>query len=271
MFSCDFDPEELPAPIEPRLLLPGHRYAPSATQGEFKNEGRSFDHADQIDDESSFCAAEDRFDSSTNDVEMPVPDASDDPPDVRYPSKDRNANNLVNAASYRTAFTEVIGTSQHLDEMPRMHTPLEETLAQQREQQLMLEGLLRPSRADQPQTQKDSQHQQFIATACASESARDAVHAGQPEIPTGLPVQQQRPQKRPVQAGSYHPVPRFIRPSMPNIQRSRLPVLAPQRRSGPPPPLQQSSSGQPPPISGQQMESSSGRNASWTVKGESTR
>ncbi|CDI82307.1 hypothetical protein, conserved [Eimeria praecox] len=32
VFSCDFDPEELPAPPDPRLLLPGQRYASSSSQ-----------------------------------------------------------------------------------------------------------------------------------------------------------------------------------------------------------------------------------------------
>lgn len=33
VFSCDFDPEDLPAPPDLQLLLPGQRYAPSLAQG----------------------------------------------------------------------------------------------------------------------------------------------------------------------------------------------------------------------------------------------
>lgn len=187
MFSCDFDPEQLPLPRDPRLQLQGQRYAPSAANRESKEEGSS-----------EQPVPTDECQSASTDRQLNR--AADGEHEQNTPSKPGNDTTVLSdvpeATGSGTAHT------QSPRDIPTAGSPVAETRAQQREHQLMLERRLSlGTRA----ASGPSQLQTFLPPQPAAILAGNNQHAG-----NSVSLEQQEAVGRIPEQHQRHQVPPFI-------------------------------------------------------------
>lgn len=243
VFSCDFRPEELPPPPDPRLLLAGQRYASQEPVG---TSGGDTGALEQTGENNRFaCTAEEATSSFIGEERLDTRE-SERGHDNRSPEDSR-------------AFSEVTDQNEALHERGDLYALGEETRAQQQQQQMILEGLLRAGSGrggtlsgmqEGPQLQSSWGLREATqqSDACMSEasgslrcnnsaelsrpSALGFLHQPQPQEPQQQQQQRQHRQRQDVDTTrDRSSVPPFIIRKRPNTARPSAPALPPPRPS----------------------------------------
>lgn len=141
MFSCDFNPEELPVPPDPGLLLPGQLYASSAAQdvllvsssGDAKPEEVGTTDEETISSSFSYAVKPQQAATMRQDEEL-----------VSWGAAEREwpGGRIPNGLAFNTDRST---RGDELFAIPSV-APAEDIIEQRRQQQLLLESLLRSPR-----------------------------------------------------------------------------------------------------------------------------
>ncbi|KAL8448355.1 hypothetical protein Emed_003885 [Eimeria media] len=119
VFSCDFNPEELPPPDDPRLQLPGQRYTSYSFESEVKEE-QSVEQ--QVASDGASQCANDSHPESASDcsAQKSAFDQEMTPTNTPRPHAESRGNFLQEAASCHTGYTAGMGGQPRLQEQQSM-------------------------------------------------------------------------------------------------------------------------------------------------------